>query len=85
MGIYEKKLPSRKFPRLFQLEQEIAMYCQGNLSIQNYYSGFLALWTKYIDNVYAYVMGETLSGQEIHRIKKQDQFLMKLHSGFENV
>jgi len=31
----------------FQLELEIRNYKQGNLSIQEYYSGFLNLWTEH--------------------------------------
>ncbi|KAJ0090103.1 hypothetical protein Patl1_14116 [Pistacia atlantica] len=37
--------------RRFQLELAIANYTQGDLSVQDYYSGFLTLWNDYSDLV----------------------------------
>ncbi|XP_042987380.1 uncharacterized protein LOC122315509 [Carya illinoinensis] len=37
--------------RRFQLEHAIAMFQQGSLSIQDYYSAFLTLWHEYADLV----------------------------------
>lgn len=64
----------------FQLECEIASYTQGNLSIQEYFSGFKNLWGEYSDMVYAKVPTASLSDvQVVHEQSKKDQFLMKLH------
>ena len=41
--------------RQYQLEFEIAQYMQGASSIQEYYSGFLNLWTDYDEIKYASV------------------------------
>lgn len=38
-SIYKQENPARRF----QLEYEIADYSQGNLSIQEFYSGFMSL------------------------------------------
>jgi len=70
----------------FQFECEIANYNQGNLSIQEYYSSFLNLWTKHSAILYVVVNQTSLSIiQEIYDTSKHDQFLMKLHSEFEVV
>ena len=54
--------------------------------VQEYYFGFLVLWTEYTDIAYATTTGDTLSGvQEVHKITQRDQFLMKLQPEFENV
>ena len=69
--------------RRFQLEYDIANYSQGNLSIQDYFSGFQSLWAEFVDIVYENVPTESLSiAQEVHECKR-DQFLMKLRSEFE--
>lgn len=39
----------------FQLEYEIANFTRGNLSIQEYFSGFQNLWGEFYDVVYANV------------------------------
>ena len=44
--------------RRFQLELAITNYTQGDLSIQDYYSGFLTLWNDYSDLVIAKVSAE---------------------------
>ena len=56
--IYQLENPARRF----QLEHEISQFCQGNQSVQEYYSGFRALWTEYIEIAYAFVTGDTLAG-----------------------
>ena len=72
--------------RRFQLEHEIAQYSQGQMTVQEYYSGFFVLWTEYTDIAYATITKDTLSGvQEVHKITQRDQFLMKLRLEFENV
>jgi len=72
--------------RRFQLEHEIAMYSQGGLSVQDYFSGFQNLWAEFTDIVYAKIPSESLSIiQGVHEQSKRDQFLMKLRSDFENV
>ena len=56
------------------------------MAVQEYYSGFLVLWTEYMDIAYATLTGDTLFGvQEVHNITQRDQFLMKLRPEFENV
>jgi len=72
--------------RRFQLEHEIAMYSQGGLSVQDYFSGFQNLWAEFTDIVYATIPSESISIiQGVHEQSKRDQFLMKLRSDFENV
>lgn len=82
-SIYKQENPARRF----QLEHEIADYSsQGNLSIQEFYSGFMSLWTEYTDIVYADISSDTLSAtQTIHQTGQRDQFLMKPRPEFENV
>ncbi|KAH7514307.1 hypothetical protein FEM48_Zijuj11G0075100 [Ziziphus jujuba var. spinosa] len=70
--------------RCFQLELELSEYCQGNLSIQDYYSGFLNLWAEYKELVYASVPSEGLPIlQQVHEVSQRDQFLMKLRCEYE--
>ena len=72
--------------RRFQLEYDISNYTQGNLSIQEYYTGFVMLWTEYTDLVYASVPDTSLEGiQTLHQTSQRDQFLMKLRHEFESV
>lgn len=55
-------------------------------TVQDYYPGFLALWTKFTDTTYAYVTRDALSGiKEIHQISQRDQFLMILRPDFKTV
>lgn len=59
----------------YQLEFEISQHAQGNSSIQDYYSSFLALWTEYDEIKYADVSDEVLSKiQEIQANTHRDQF-----------
>ena len=68
----------------FQLEYEIASYSQGDLSIQDYFSGFQNLWAEYVDIIYAKVPADSLSVvQEVHEQSKRDQFFMKLRPEYE--
>ncbi|XP_042966866.1 uncharacterized protein LOC122300350 [Carya illinoinensis] len=70
--------------RRFQLEYEIASYTQGDLSIQDYFSGFNTLWGEFTDMIYAKVPEASLSVvQAVHEQSKRDQFLMKLRPEFE--
>nr|XP_027118369.1 uncharacterized protein LOC113735570 [Coffea arabica] len=72
--------------RRFQLELEISNYGQGNLSIKQYYSGFLNLWSEYSSIIYSRVPSQALAGiQAVHEDSKRDQFLMKLRLEFEAV
>ena len=57
--------------RRFQLEFSIAYYTQGDLSIQDYYSSFLTLWSDYSDLVTAQVSIEgVLAVQQVHKISQ---------------
>ena len=70
----------------FQLELEIANYKQGDLSIQEYYSGFLNLWTEHSAIIHANVPKTSLAAvQEVYNTSGRDQFLMKLRPEFEVV
>lgn len=70
----------------FQLELDIANYKQGDLSIQEYYSGFLNLWTEHSAIIHAKVPKTSLVAvQEVYNTSGRDQFLMKLRSEFEVV
>ena len=72
--------------RRFQLELEIGKYIQGDLSIQEYYAGFLTLWNDYSDLVTAKISAEgALAVRQVHKISQRDQFLMKLKSEYESV
>ena len=66
-------------PRRSQLEYETVSYTQGDLSIQDYFSGFNNLWGEFTNIIYAKIPEESLSiVQEVHEQSKRDQFLMKL-------
>jgi len=70
----------------FQLELEIANYKQGNLSLQEFYSGFLNLWTEHSAIIHADVPKASLAAvQEVYDTSSRDQFLMKLRPEFEVV
>lgn len=70
--------------RRFQPELEISQFSQGNLSIEQYYSDFINLWSEYSGIIYSKVSQETLEGlQAVHEETKRDQFLMKLRPEFE--
>ncbi|CAJ2652553.1 unnamed protein product [Trifolium pratense] len=80
--IYDKDNDAKRF----QLEQEIANYKQGNMSVQEYYSGFLNLWTEHSAIIHAKVPKSSLAVvQEVYNTSRRDQFLMKLRPEFEVV
>lgn len=86
MELFKKIYNQENSARRFQLELELSECSQGNLSIQDYYSGFLNLWPEYQDLVYATVSQEGLSTlQQVHEVSKRDQFLMKLRRDFEPI
>lgn len=65
--------------RRFQLELDIANYTQDDLTIEQYYSGFLNLWGEYFGIFNAKVSAVVLSTlREVQEISKHDQFFMKL-------
>ncbi|MBA0711947.1 hypothetical protein Golax_011076 [Gossypium laxum] len=58
MWDYLRKIYAKNsLARRFQLEYEMFNYTQGNLSIQDYYSGFVTLWVEYANIVYALMHG----------------------------
>ena len=68
----------------FHLEYEMDNFTQGNLSMEEYLSGFQTLWVDYCDIINANVPTATLSAfREVHATGKRDQFLMKLRPDFE--
>jgi len=72
--------------RKFQLELDIGNYRQGNLSIEQFYSGFINLWNDYSGLVHSQVPKEALAAlQVVHSESQRDQFLMKLRPKFESV
>lgn len=51
----------------------MAQCIQGNLSVQEYYSWFITLWTECREIAYVTVTSETLSAiQGIHKISRKD-------------
>jgi hypothetical protein len=59
--------------RHFQLELENSNFSQGNLSIEQYYSGFVYLWSEYSGIIYSKVSKEPLpSLQVVHEVSKRD-------------
>ncbi|XP_031265933.1 uncharacterized protein LOC116124354 [Pistacia vera] len=72
MWEYLKKVYNQdNIARCSQLEYEIASYTQGDLSIQDYFSGFNNIWGEFTDIIYAKVPEDSLSVvQEIHAQSK---------------
>lgn len=55
------------FARKFQLELDIENYRQGNLSIEQFYSNFINLWSDYFGLVHSQVPKEALAAlQAVH-------------------
>uniref|UniRef100_A0A151UEC5 Uncharacterized protein n=1 Tax=Cajanus cajan TaxID=3821 RepID=A0A151UEC5_CAJCA len=68
----------------FQLELNIANYKQGDMSIQDYYSGFLNLWAEHSAILHSKVPTESLPAiHAVYEVSKRDQFLMKLRPEYE--
>jgi hypothetical protein len=73
------------FAQKFQLELDIRNYRQGNLSIEQFYSGFINLWSDYFGLEHSQVPKEALATlQVVHFESQRDQFLMKLRPKFES-
>ena len=72
--------------RKFHLDSEIAKYTQGDKSVQEYFNGFLTLWTErdsmLIQTVSSGFLPEALKLQEETHIS---QFLMNLRPEFESI
>jgi hypothetical protein len=67
------------------LELDIGNYLQGNLSIEQFYSSFINLWSDYIGSMHSQVPKEALATlQMVHSDSQWDQFLMKLRHKFES-
>lgn len=65
--------------RTFQLELKISKYYQESKSVQDYYSGFVNMWTEFMELVYPTVPNEAISSlQRVCEVRQQDMFLMKL-------
>ena len=65
------------------MELDIRNYRQGNLSIEQFYSGFLNLWSDYSGLVHSKVPKDALAAlQAVHSKSQRDQFLMKLRPEF---
>jgi hypothetical protein len=72
--------------KTFQVEMGIANYKQGNLSIEQFYAGFLNLWSEYTGIIYSKIPKESLEALYlVHAESQRDQFLMKLRPEFEAV
>ncbi|KAI9157667.1 hypothetical protein LWI28_025999 [Acer negundo] len=82
LRIYQQENSARRF----HLQHELAQFNQGTLSIQEYYSSFMALWTEYTELIYTTVKSTALLDiQALHETSQRDQFLMHLRSDFEMV
>ena len=78
-GYLKKVYNQDNTAKRFQLEYDLARYSQGDLSIQDFYSGFQNLWAEYVDMIYVQIPPESLVVVEnMHAQSKRDQFLMKL-------
>jgi len=72
--------------KTFQVEMGIANYKQGNLSIEQFYAGFLNLWSEYTGIIYSKIPKESLEALYlVYAESQRDQFLMKLRPEFEAV
>src|SRR3954471_24531163 len=70
----------------FQLKLDIANYKKGNLSIKEYYSGFLNLWIERSAIIHIDVPKSSFTNvQKVYNTSRRDQFLMKLCPEFEVV
>ncbi|RWR80118.1 Retrovirus-related Pol polyprotein from transposon TNT 1-94 [Cinnamomum micranthum f. kanehirae] len=70
----------------FHLEHELSQFTQGTLSIQEYYSQFICLWTDYTEIIYSSLPDASIAVvQTIHSTSQRDQFLIKLRPDFEQI
>ncbi|TXG72881.1 hypothetical protein EZV62_001460 [Acer yangbiense] len=82
LQIYQQENSAHRF----HLQHELAQFNQGILSIQEYYSSFMALWTEYTELIHTIVKSTALPDiQALHETSQRDQFLMHLRSDFEMV
>jgi hypothetical protein len=80
--IYSQNNSAKKF----QVEMCIANYKQGNLSIEQFYAGFLNPWSEYTGIIYSKIPKESLKALYlVYAESQRDQFLMKLRPEFEAV
>ncbi|KAK3012474.1 hypothetical protein RJ639_007985 [Escallonia herrerae] len=83
----EKVYQQSNFSRKFQVEHDIFIYGQGEKSIQDYYAGFMNLWTEYE----FVTMGKITTAcclralKDINDERKVMQFLMKPRPDYEIV
>ena len=77
--IYHQNHRARKF----QLELEISSYSHCNLTIEQFFSSFINIWSEYFVIVHAKVLIATL--QAVHAECQRGYFLMKLRLEFEHV
>lgn len=80
--LYQQTNKARKF----YFDIKIANYCQGDKTVQKYYSGFLALWTEkdlilFHSRTSEFLPRALKFEKEVHI----SQFLVNLHSKFESV
>ena len=70
----------------FYLDTELAKYCHGDKNVQEYYNGFLALWTEkdfmLLNTVPSNFLTHALKLQEESHVS---QLLMNLNPEFESV
>ena len=53
------------------MEYEISEYSEGNKSIQDYFSGFVNIWTEYAELVYATISEEAIPTlQKVHEVSQ---------------
>ena len=72
--------------RRFHLEHELSQFNQGTLSIQEYYSHFIRLWTDYTEIIYSSLPDASIAVvQSIHSTSQRDQFLIKLQTEYESI
>ena len=68
------------------MEHELSQFNQGTMSIQEYYSHFIRLWTDYIEIIYSSLPNALIAMvQNIYSTSQRDQFLMKLRPEFEQI
>eukprot|EP00268_Persea_americana_P004183 TRINITY_DN11319_c0_g1_i1.p1 TRINITY_DN11319_c0_g1~~TRINITY_DN11319_c0_g1_i1.p1 ORF type:complete len:263 (-),score=23.88 TRINITY_DN11319_c0_g1_i1:1121-1909(-) len=80
--VYNQEISARRF----QLGCDLSEYSQGNKTIEEYYAGFINLWTEFNSLAYSTVsITEILALREFHKESQRDQFLMKLYGEFESV